>query len=905
MVKTIFRARARWAMEGEKPSAYFLGLERRKTKDMTITALKDENGRILTSNQEILERQKSYFTKIYEESPDPLYPIADFDLSRDDVPNISDLDKVRLERPFTPEELFSALKSLNKGKSPGSDGITPEFYLQFWDSLCDPFMDSILFSLDNGILSEGQRTGLIKLIPKKDLDRQEIANWRPITLLNVDFKILSKAISARIQSCITQIIAPDQTGFIRGRYIGTNLINVRSLIDHVDASDSSGLLLAVDYQKAFDTVRWELIFTALDLFGFGNYIVSAIKTMFKGIKTAVCNAGYSSSFFSPSRGVRQGCCASPSLFTITVELLAILVRNSVAVKGILVDQSEFKISQYADDSTFFVRDFHALQSLLDLLNRFTKFSGLAINPRKSHLLLLGNHRHHPTEFNGIKVVQQVKILGIIFRRRMTDSEQYNLNFQPHLQRIKQICKAWANRDMSLKGKVTLIKSLIISLLQYPCSCTITPPRVFPEFKKIMVDFLWSGKRSKIAYALLIQDIDHGGLNLPDLLDRVSTSLISWIRNLWRHQDSPWAQVLKHHLHLTNVREVTLCKTNLSTTGLLDQLPLLKQIMNNWAEYHIYEPWTEQGVKQEYLWHNDFITVGGKTLNWQDWKDSGILSINDLWHATQPRFLSDFEIRNKFRVKCSFLQLLQLRSALPSHWKRLLQNVAPEQLTYKPLAKKGQQTEVDIERASSSKIYKALVSLRLPTVSSQVKWNTLFPLQEMHEDSLQQHWRWIYRLPYRTARDTKLQAFQFRLLHRIIPCNKYLKNIRIRQDDQCPNCDEQDSLQHFFFNCPKVHDFWTKLAHWLHQNTPLNLQPSLKNILFGFPVELPADRAINFIILFTKFFIYRQRLFHQTELDLLHLLMELRIRLRLERYICDLEGKPNKMNIWKHLLTAMG
>lgn len=166
---------------------------------------------------------------------------------------------------------------------------------------------------------------MIKLIPKKDLDRQEVANWRPITLLNVDFKILSKALASRIQTCIHQIISTDQTGFIRGRYIGSNLLNIQSLMDHVKATNSTGMLLAIDYAKAFDTVRWELIFKALNLFGFGGYIISAFKAMFKDIKTAVCNAGYSSNFFYPSRGIRQGCCASPSLFTITVELLAILV----------------------------------------------------------------------------------------------------------------------------------------------------------------------------------------------------------------------------------------------------------------------------------------------------------------------------------------------------------------------------------------------------------------------------------------------------------------------------------------------------------------------------------------------------------------------------------------------------
>lgn len=329
-------------MAGEKPTTYFLGLEKRRSKDMTVTALRVNNGRILTSNRDILERQRSFFTKIYEEDPNSLDTLEDLPLASEDVPTISDLlSKLSSDRPFTEEELHTAVKSLNKGKSPGTDGLSPEFYIQFWEEIKAPYMESIQFSIENGSLSEGQRTGLIKLIPKKDLDSQEVAHWRPITLLNVDFKIYSKAIAARLQACIHQIVSTDQTGFMRGRYIGSNLLNIRSLIDHVEATSSTGMLLAIDYTKAFDTVRWSLIFKALELFGFGNYPITAIQTMFKDIKTAVCNAGFSSQIFFPARGICQGCCASPSLFTITVELLAVLVRKSINIRGIQIGESSF------------------------------------------------------------------------------------------------------------------------------------------------------------------------------------------------------------------------------------------------------------------------------------------------------------------------------------------------------------------------------------------------------------------------------------------------------------------------------------------------------------------------------------------------------------------------------------
>lgn len=252
----------------------------------------------------------------------------------------------------------------------------------------DPFFQSISFSLENEKLSQEQRVGIITLVPKKAEDRTELSNWRPIALLNTDFKIFSKALANKIQPCIKDVIAEDQTGFIKGRTIATNIMNIQSVIDHVNITDSYGILLAVDYAKAFDTIQWSIIDKALELFGFGETIASAVRTLFTDIKTCVYNSGFSSGFFSPSRGIRQGCCCSPSLFVIAVELLAILVRQSEDIEGIHISEQHLKISHYADDATFFVRDPSSLLNLLILLNTFANFSGLKVNNNEGLVQLL-------------------------------------------------------------------------------------------------------------------------------------------------------------------------------------------------------------------------------------------------------------------------------------------------------------------------------------------------------------------------------------------------------------------------------------------------------------------------------------------------------------------------------------
>lgn len=372
----IFRTKANWALAGEKPTAYFLGLEKRRSKRKTISALRDNQGCLLTNNKDILKHGKEFFETIYTENADSLIPLSGIIQESDSLPQISELSRLFINRPFTKEEFAAALNDLNHNKSPGSDGLSVEFYQKFWPQLQDHFYNSINHALETGQLSEEQRTGLITLIPKKDLDRTEISNWRPITLLNVDFKIFSKAIAKRLQSCIKEVVHTDQTGFIRGRYIGENLTTIQNIIHHQSANDEKSYLLALDYTKAFDTLRWDLIYKALTLFHFGDFITSAIKLLFASVKSRLFNAGFASDVFYPQRGVRQGCCSSPSLFVIAVEILAIMVRKSSEVRGIIIQHHQAKISQYADDATFFVSDLQSLTALISLLDRFASLSGL-------------------------------------------------------------------------------------------------------------------------------------------------------------------------------------------------------------------------------------------------------------------------------------------------------------------------------------------------------------------------------------------------------------------------------------------------------------------------------------------------------------------------------------------------
>ena len=159
---------------------------------------------------------------------------------------------------------------MNNQKSPGSDGITVEFYKLFWNDVKEFYINSINHSFHTGPLTDLQKQSIITLIPKQNKDITSLENWRPISLLNVDYKIATKVIANRVKSVISTIIHNSQTGFIKGRYIGENIRLLFEIIDNAEDEDKPGLIFFSDFEKAFDSVDHTFIISCLKHFNFGE-----------------------------------------------------------------------------------------------------------------------------------------------------------------------------------------------------------------------------------------------------------------------------------------------------------------------------------------------------------------------------------------------------------------------------------------------------------------------------------------------------------------------------------------------------------------------------------------------------------------------------------------------------------
>ena len=161
----------------------------------------------------------------------------------------------------------------------------------------------------------------------KEQPKENLTNWRPISLINADYNITSKALVLRIKKTLPHTIRNNQTDFVKGRNISTTIRQIDDIIIHESNKETPSIVLSLDCPKAFDTLSTSLILEALDKFGFDKNLKSWIKILVTDRQGNVKNAGIYSEYFYPERGVRQGCPISPMLFIMAVEMLAISIRQ--------------------------------------------------------------------------------------------------------------------------------------------------------------------------------------------------------------------------------------------------------------------------------------------------------------------------------------------------------------------------------------------------------------------------------------------------------------------------------------------------------------------------------------------------------------------------------------------------
>ena len=176
-------------------------------------------------------------------------------LDKMSLPKLYENQTLKCEGAINECELLKALTSMDNDKSLGNDGITKEFYIKFWDVVKEPLCASIQQSFIAGELSTSQKQAIIKLIEKKDRDKRFIKNWRPISLLNVDMKLISKVLASCLKSVISSIVNQNQVAYINNMFISESGRLISDVLEINNSLDIEGILMTADIEKAFDSIN--------------------------------------------------------------------------------------------------------------------------------------------------------------------------------------------------------------------------------------------------------------------------------------------------------------------------------------------------------------------------------------------------------------------------------------------------------------------------------------------------------------------------------------------------------------------------------------------------------------------------------------------------------------------------
>ncbi len=455
------------------------------------------------------------------------------------------------------EEITEVIKGLKLGSSPGSDGITNAFYKKYWEQIGTDFHGVVNEIIENGEMCSSQYLGVIILLYKAG-ERENLKNWRPITLLNSDYKIIEKVIAKRTKTVLKSIINEDQKGYLEGRDIGENVRMTEDVIYYCEKYEQPGAVIYIDQSKAFDRVEWKWLDLVMKKYGFGNKYIRWISTLYKYARSTIFTNGYMSGTFPITRGVRQGSPLGPYLYILQNEPFAESIRKDKTIHGIRIDGNmhEIKLSAFADDTQGYVRDRESINKWFIWLYVYSKASGAKVNVDKTKGTALGPLKQVENLHPAVQWTKgPVNCLGVNQGIEENADDYWNNK----LEKMRKVFALWKMRNLTCIGKVHLIKSVGLSIFQYAWDVKTVPENVIKEVEKIMWAFIWDDKPERVRRVTCRRKRTEGGLGVPDVKKLIEASRIKLLAKVLEPGNQKWKILPKFFIGVLNKNQTQIMK----------------------------------------------------------------------------------------------------------------------------------------------------------------------------------------------------------------------------------------------------------------------------------------------------------------------------------------------------------
>jgi hypothetical protein len=696
----------------------------------------------------------------------------------EDEGRISEIDNRDLELTFTAEELDEVLHSMKPDSAPGPDGLPVLFFKRFWETLRAPIL-KILNDFALGRVDIARPNfGIISLIPKvKGAD--QIKQFRPIALINVIFKFVSKAYAIRLAPLAHRTIDRGQSAFIQGRCLHEGALALHEIIHELHSKKQEGLLLKLDFEKAFDRVNWDFLQEVLLRKGFSGMMVHRLMQLVKGGQTAINVNGEIGPFFRNARGVRQGDPLSPILFDFLVDsFAAMLSRASAAghIRGVVDHLIPGGVThlQYADDTLVLIEPSPlGIANLKTLLLCFENMSGLKINFDKSEVLLTG-----VTEGARIGIAQllncklgsfPIRYLGLPISDRPLRVADWG--FLPD--KVGHRVDPWQGLYLASAGRLELTNSCLTSLPLFAMSMYLLHDGTHKAMDKHRARFFWEGvgnrrKYHMVDWATVCKPKAFGGLGILNTKLMNISLMLKWIWKLYQDEEGLWADLIR--AKYLGGRD--LFSREVPTNG--------SQFWNSIQKIKWY---FKIGAKHE-------VRNGERTYFWLDWwMGAGPL------HSRFPRLFS-----------CCLSPFATVKDA------RVIDGAHGEWRI-------GFRRQLGMaERVEWDNLCREVHALFPSTQEDIVTWS-LEPSGRFTTNSTYLHLSrgattTCFKEVWRTRVPPRIKVFLWQLIRNRLPSSAQVAKRRGPSDGLCSLCHEPEDCNHIFFLCPMARFMWAGVRELL-------------------------------------------------------------------------------------------
>ena len=465
---------------------------------------------------------------------------------------------------ITEKETTSTCNKLPTGKSAGPDRIPNKFYKVFSKTVSPIIAQVFNESHKARAFPEGFSAGIIATLYKKK-ERDDPRNYRPITLLNGDYKILSRILTARMNEAVVQFVSEMQNGFVPDSFLPENIMLLKLIQAHVEAEDIDAYYVFLDMEKAFDRCSWKFLIDALREVGFNQSFVDYIELTYSSAHPPMRQLyinGYLGPKFPLGSGVAQGDPVSPLLFLLITEPLTRMFVRDARLKGVTVDSVKHVISQYADDSTLICSPGDEAPAK-EIIKVWTGGTAMAENESKREGMLLGKlNRERERAPKG--VIEQdawiqdgahIRALGAPMGNKLDETAWWLGRYRVVKERIAR----WPNlRRLSIEGRNMLLQSIFYGSFRFWLYFMIMPRKVIELIESDAKQILWATTptldskedgseecRRWIKERASYLPKHEGGAGIMHWPSHCEAVYATWIVRFLSPRRAPWKQMLRH------------------------------------------------------------------------------------------------------------------------------------------------------------------------------------------------------------------------------------------------------------------------------------------------------------------------------------------------------------------------